>query len=516
MTFLKGHRVGKFRDRVRAWLGVGTVTPRDAEPDDKGVNILTVAEAAMSGRPPVNPWQLPKVPDFAPDPSGMAMDSALAASGGMSIASLYQWAMSGAFSEGVGFLGYPYLAELTQRPEYRRVSEIYASEATRKRVHFRGDAKRIDLIEKSIERFQIWSVMREAVEHDGFFGRSQIYTDVGDDPGTDAGRAELQKPFVAKAKVKKGGLKGFRTVEPFWSYPGQYESASPLHADFYKPKQWFVMSTIVDDSRLMTIVGREMPDMLKPAYSFGGLSLSQMAKPYIDNWLRTRQSVSDLLHSFSTMILATNMANVLGGKTGSGGNLFRRLDLFNRTRDNRGIMAIDKETEEMSNVVTPLGTLDKLLAQSQEQIASVVGIPLVVLLGVTPAGLNASSDGEVRTFYATVKAYQERVLRVPFQKIVDYIQLDIDETIDPTITWEFVDLWEMDEKDKAAIRKSDADVDVAYVGAGIVSNEEVRDRIVQDEDSPYYGVDLSDEAPEPPDIAEEDAAGEKDPDNVEN
>ncbi|MGF6605041.1 hypothetical protein P3T23_009802, partial [Paraburkholderia sp. GAS448] len=48
--------------------------------------------------------------------------------------------------------------------------------------------------------------------------------------------------------------------------------------------------------------------MLKPAYAFGCLSLSQIAKPYVDNWLRTRQSVSDLLHSFSTMVLKTNLA----------------------------------------------------------------------------------------------------------------------------------------------------------------------------------------------------------------
>ena len=362
-----------------------------------------------------------------------------------------------------------------------------------------------------MKELQVWAVVREVVEHDGFFGRGQIYIDVGDDASTNKGRAELQKPFNPKVKVKPGGLVGFRTVEAFWSYPGPYESNNPLHPDFYKPRVWYVMSNIVDSSRLLTIVGRQMPDLLKPAYSFGGLSLSQMAKPYIDNWLRTRQSVSDLLHSFSTMVLKTNMATVLQGKPAT--NLFKRAALFNTTKDNKGLMLLDKDSEELDNVSTPLGTLDKLLAQSQEQIASVTGIPLVILLGVTPSGLNASSDGEVRSFYATVKAYQERVLRDPLSVMIDIIQLDIDGEIDPEITWNFVDLWEMDEKDKAAIRKSDADMDVAYVGAGIVTNEEVRDRIVQDEDSPYFGIDLSGPAPEPPGEAEAGAGEEDDPAN---
>lgn len=487
-----------FRDWFRSWLGV-TTAATVAPAREMVINSVTVAEASASGSPVLNPFRVPRVPDFAPNPAKMALDSGslLAPSGGgMDITSLYQWAVGGAFSEGLGFLGYAYLAELAQRPEYRRISEIYASEATRKGIKFTGDEERIDAIQAALRKHHVWAKLREVIEHDGFYGRGQIFIDVGDDANTARGRRELERPFDPKIKIKPGGLKGLRTVEPFWSYPGMYESGNPLAPDFYKPRQWFVMSTIVDSSRLLTFTGREMPDLLKPAYSFGGLSLSQMAKPYVDNWLRTRQSVSDLLHSFSTMVLATNMGTVLQGKPAT--NFFKRLELYTRTRDNRGIMAIDKETEELSNVSTPLGTLDKLQAQSQEQIASVTGIPLVILLGVTPSGLNASSDGEVRSFYATIKAYQERVLRDPLQKIVDMIQLDIDGQIDPDISFEFIDLWEMDEKDKAAIRKSDADMDVAYVGAGIVSNEEVRDRIVQDEDSPYFGIDLSAEAPEPP------------------
>ena len=55
----------------------------------------------------------------------------------------------------------------------------------------------------------------------------------------------------------------------------------------------------------------------------------------------------------------------------------------------------------------PLGTLDALQAQSQEQLASVSGIPLVELLGITPAGLNASSEGELKAYYGRIHDDQE-------------------------------------------------------------------------------------------------------------
>ena len=49
------------------------------------------------------------------------------------------------------------------------------------------------------------------------------------------------------------------------------------------------------------------------AGAFGGLAMSQMLKPYVDNWLRTRQSVSDLIHSFSVSGIKTDLSTMLMG-----------------------------------------------------------------------------------------------------------------------------------------------------------------------------------------------------------
>jgi hypothetical protein len=247
---------------------------------------------------------------------------------------------------------------------------------------------------------------------------------------------------------------------------------------------------------MLTFVGREVPDMLKPAYAFGGLSMTQMSKPYVDNWLRTRQSVSDMVHSFSCMVLATNGDSLLAG--GDGSDVFARVDMFNNTRDNRGCMVIDKDSEELTNVAVPISGLDRLQAQAQEQLSSVSGIPLVILLGVTPSGLNASSDGEVRSFYAAVKAYQEKTFRPNLARLLDIVQLSLFGAIDQSIKFEFEDLWEMSDKDKADIRKSDAEADVGYINAGVIDPEEARERLRDDETSLYHGVDLTAPAPEPP------------------
>jgi len=177
--------------------------------------------------------------------------------------------------------------------------------------------------------------------------------------------------------------------------------------------------------------------------------------------------------------------------------------MFVQTRDNRGLMLTDKSQEELEAIAVPLSGLDKLQAQAQEQMASVARIPLSIYLQVTPTGLNATNDGETRNFYADVHSYQEKNVRGPLKLVIDLIQLSLFGAIDPAISFEFLPLWEMSDKDRADIRKADAEADVAYVTAGVVSNEETRQRLANDTTSLYYGVDLSDPAP---DVEDDDEA----------
>jgi phage-related protein (TIGR01555 family) len=358
----------------------------------KSKGALRVREVAAHVPPPAQPDPFkPAKPPPGVLPKGIAFDQAI------NPAAL-QWAANGTVGEGLVFLGYPALAEMAQRPENRRIVEIIAKEMTRKWVRLVGTgdagedkAERIAQLEKALKKYGVQDLFRRAAEHDGYFGRGQIYVDIR------GSKPEL--PLVISSKtIKQGALQALRLIEPVWTYPTEYDSSNPLSDDFYRPRGWYVMGQRVHASRMLTFVGREVPDILKPAYSFGGLALTQMAIPYVQNWLRTRQSVSDLLHSFSVSGLKTNMGSVLDGED-DGLGMYARAQMFNQTRDNRGLMLIDKDTEEFFNVSTPLTTLDKLQAQSQEHMASVSGIPLVKLLGITPSGLNATSDGEIRVFY---------------------------------------------------------------------------------------------------------------------
>lgn len=463
--------------------------------------VVEAGRKVASYKPPGHPghpfFVQPPPPGVLPvGADGLAMDEAPP----QSVQIIAGWAggyfQGGAFDEGITFLGYPYLAQLAQRPEYRVISETIATEMTRKwiRLQAEGDegakADRIKELNDELDRLQVRDRFRESAEQDGFFGRAHIYLDTGETDDRDELKTSIGdgRDVVSKAKIRKGSLKSVRTVEAVWTYPTSYNSTDPLKPDWYQPTNWFVMGKEIHRSRLLKFVGREVPDLLKPAYSFGGLSLSQMAKPYVDNWLRTRQSVADLVHSFVVLGLKTDMESQLQ----PGGNLQQRLELFNRTRDNRGVMVMDKNSEDFFNVTTALGTLDVLQAQTQEHMAAVSRIPLVKLTGISPHGLNASSEGEIRVFYDTIKAYQEAFFTPNLRRVIDFAMLNLWGEVDATITFAYEPLWSLDEKGEAEVREIEARTGQIHIDTGVISQAEERKRVAGQPDGPYQGLDVDD------------------------
>lgn len=414
---------------------------------------------------------------------------------------------------GTGFIGYPRLAELAQISEYRSVSETTANEMTRQWIEIKSageedNSEAIRQIEECCERLNVRDVFRKAVETDGLFGRGQILVQIKDHDG------KLANPLLLTEKtIAKGSLKALVNIEPMWTTPAPYNAVDPTLPDFYKPKAWYVMAQEIHASRLFTLISRPVPDMLKPAYNFGGVSMTQLMMPYVERWLRTVDSVSDLLHSFSLSGIKTDMSAILGGSDDGDTNIILRAELYNRLRDNRGLMLLSKDEEEFFQFNTPLSGLDALLAQSQEQMAAPSHTPLVKLLGITPSGLNASTEGEIAVYYDHIRAMQENLLRDPLDKLLKLVQLHLFGKVNNNITFDFVPLRQMSETELSTIRKSDTDRDIAYIQAGVVSAEEVRGRLAGEPGSGYNGIDVED-VPEMPDDGFSDGLNDGDGEDV--
>lgn len=462
-----------------------------APPEKRRVSRRAVARASESTKAKVKLSAADVMRGVVPANTkpAIAMDSNL-----LQFPSVY---LGSAYGSEVAFPGFPYLAALTTRAEFRQIVTSFSTEMTREWIKLSGSEtasdstkEKIADLKTAIDDLGLRDVIRTAIEHDGFYGRAQVFINIRGH--------KADTPLIVSSKtVKKGDKFTIRAIEAMWTTPVSYNASDPTQDDFYKPPAWFMLGTKVDSTRLQTIITRPVSDMLKPAFNFAGMSLSQLTEPYVDNWLRTRQSVSDLISNFSILVLKTAMEAVLqSGDDGS--DLFERAKLFTEARDNKGLMLIDKDREELEQLSVPLAGLDKLQAQAQEHMCSVSRLPAIILTGISPTGLNASSEGEIRVFYDYIAAQQE-LWRKLIALIIDILQLTMYGEIDPDISFDFVPLYQMSSKELADVRTANATTAGTLIDRGVIAPEEERERLARDPESGYDGLNLDpSKLPTPP------------------
>lgn len=466
---------------------------------------------------------------------GMALDESInwatSEFGAISQTAGYAYGLA---QEGLTFLGYPYLAELSQRPEFRTFSEIISTEMTRKWIKFtsvgeekekrRKKAKDMDLepdpadepeagddddqseqikeLVDFMEHLQVQSRYKEVALQDGLFGRTHLYYDFGD-----MGDTERTTPIgggrdkFSENKIAQGSLKGLSVIEPIWTYPTAYNATDPTQPGWYRPDVWYVMGKAFHRTRLVPFVSRPVPDILKPAYAFGGLSMTQMVKPYVDIWLTTREAVALLIKSFSVMVLSTDMQSFM--QPGGAAEMLTRAELFNALRDNMGLFLVNKATEEFTNVSASLSGLHELQSQAQEHMMSIGRVPAVKYTGLSPQGMNASNEGEIRAFYDTIRAMQISLFKPGLTTTVDVAQLSLWGKRNEKIKWDFEELWEETSKERGDRQKAEGERDQIYVDLGALAPEEVRQRVIDDPQLPYGDLDPDDV----PDLADEEEQG---------
>lgn len=398
-----------------------------------------------------------------------------------------------------GFIGYPTLTMMAQSADYRNVPDTNALEMTREwgKIVVKGDGEedssdKIQKLTEEFERIDARNIIRKHIENEGLFGMSHLFIKIkGQDDKTDL-------PLIYE-NVPKGGLEGLILIEPIHSSPAAFNASNPLEFDFYKVNNWFVQGVNIHQDRLLTLVTRPVPDLLKPAYNFGGLSWLQIMKPYVERFQRDTDSISDLISKFSLTALKTNMETILQGGEEGASQLLLRAQMMGQFRDNLNMLLMDMEGEDLVQINTPMTGLVDLWAKSQELMAMPSHTPLVKLTGITPSGLNASSDGEIRVYNDWISGLQNAFILPQIMKILRIAQMSLFGEIDKNISFEFNSLKQMDDSELADLNLKKAQTAGALIEAGVLSQEDERSRLSNDQDSGYGFID-PDKVPESLDL----------------
>ena len=163
-----------------------------------------------------------------------------------------------------------------------------------------------------------------------------------------------------------------------------------------------------------------------------------------------------------------------------------------QTMSNDGVLAVDKDAEDVVKLETPLSGVTDIVRQSLEFLAALNRTPAVKLLGISPSGFNATGESDIRNYYDHIASQQEKVLREGVRKALDCLQLHEFGDLDPNLTFDFAPLGEEDRAALATQQKTKADTIAVYLDRGLISPEEGRAAIVADPDSGFAGLDPDD------------------------
>jgi hypothetical protein len=156
--------------------------------------------------------------------------------------------------------------------------------------------------------------------------------------------------------------------------------------------------------------------------------------------------------------------------------VIKRAQLMDMMRSTVNGILLDTE-EEFERKTTSLAGFHELLQQLSLRLAAAADMPVTLLMGQAPSGLNATGDSDIRFFYDRVRGKQKTQLKPRLErllKIVFNAKQGPTRGLEPE-NWslKFNPLWQTTDKEQADTRNVQANTDKIYIDAGVVSPEEI-------------------------------------------
>lgn len=234
----------------------------------------------------------------------------------------------------------------------------------------------------------------------------------------------------------------------------------------------------VHESRLLVFPGKAVSRRARVQMRGWGDSVFTRVDEVLSQYGQTWGSVSNLMQDWALAVLKMDgLAKLLAANDpSSNGTVAKRMIAMNMSKSIARTLLIDKE-EDYTRQVTPLTGIADVLQQFSHRLAAAADMPVTLLMGQAPAGLNATGDADIRFFYDRIAARQKKVLLPQVQRLVRLLMLAKEgpcKGVEPE-KWavEMKPLWQMTDAEMATVRKTQAETDHIYITDSVVTPEEV-------------------------------------------
>lgn len=360
----------------------------------------------------------------------------------------------------------------------RRVIEAEVNEAFRRGVKLNvGDQELGEEIQGELEELKFTETFVRAAHYENAFGGAAIYGVMND---TDAVDQPLNEDGITK-------LSAFHIFEPRELWPSSWytDVQSPK---FGTPETWRLIPVgahnmigaqmlTIHESRLIIFPGKRISRQILPGQR-SGWGDSKLSGVYatIRDFGSVWGSAANILEDFAQAVLKMDGYAELMKTTDGEAIVKSRLRMLDMMRSSIRAMIVDKG-DDFVRTVTPVSGLAELLQEFAQRIAAAADMPVTVMMGMAPAGLNATGDNDMRSWYDKVGARREHHYKCRYEQGVRWKMLAKDSVTqgkEPKV-WDvgFPPLWEPTELETATTRKLIAETDkINIIDCGIYTADD--------------------------------------------
>lgn len=260
--------------------------------------------------------------------------------------------------------------------------------------------------------------------------------------------------YVDSSSPKYGTPQTYRILRPILSGPGQ--QAAPQNPG----------DTIIHESRVIVFPGARTSPRRRLANWYWDDSVLQRVYSIVQAYGITWASVVHLLQDAAQGVFSIkDLWNMIS--SGQKDIVQERMKTVDEQRSSGRAITIDADSEEFTRVPTPFTSIPELIDRMSERLSSATGYPLTILMGSSPAGMNATGKSDLEIFYGRVRKQQQKIVTPAVRKLAEAMgQKDVLVSYPP--------LWMPSDEEISKTRYATAQSDNLYFQMGVLLPEEIR------------------------------------------
>lgn len=332
------------------------------------------------------------------------------------------------------------------------------------------DLKKIETLKHGMRKYGLWqSVMMTLTWARLYGGAICVMMIKGQDVST---------PLRVET-VSKGQLQGFLVLDRWMIEPSLEDLVTDMDdADLGKPRFYTITADApalprlrVHHSRVMRFVGVELPYWQMIAENMWGMSVLERLYDRLVAFDSATQGASQLMYRADIRTYSVEgLRKIIAAGGPAFDALISQIKHNSLWQANERMFVIDSTDKFERQQYAFTGISDTIL-QFGQQISGAIDIPLTRLFGQSPAGMNATGESDLVTYYDGILQRQEIDLRPRLGKPLRVIARAEGVDDEGVSDFNFLPLWQLTEEEKSTVAEKITALAIAAVESGIISEK---------------------------------------------